>query len=69
MNCDFKRKLPIPMEVKERYPITAEMEKNRDARDIEIKKVLTYEKRDVNIIKDRAKRSAKKQNKKLLKKV
>ena len=43
MNCDFKRKLPIPMEVKERYPITAEMEKNRDARDIEIKKVLSGE--------------------------
>ena len=43
MNCEFKRKLPIPMEVKEKYPITAEMEKIRDARDIEIKKVLSGE--------------------------
>lgn len=41
MNCDFKRKLPIPMEVKEMYPITSEMEKIRDERDIEIKKVLS----------------------------
>ena len=31
------------MEVKERYPITAEMERMRDARDIEIKKVLSGE--------------------------
>ena len=43
MNCEFKRKLPIPMEVKEKYPITAEMEKIRDERDIEIKKVLSGE--------------------------
>ena len=25
MNMDFKRKLPIPMETKEMYPLTAEM--------------------------------------------
>lgn len=43
MNCEFKRKLPIPMEVKERYPITVDMEKQKDARDIEIKKVLSGE--------------------------
>ena len=30
MNCEFKRKLPIPMEVKEMYPITSEMEKARE---------------------------------------
>ncbi len=41
MNCDFKRKLPIPMEVKEMYPVTAEMQKTREERDIEIKKVLS----------------------------
>ncbi len=40
MNCDFKRKLPIPMEVKEMYPVTAEMQKTFEERDIEIKKVL-----------------------------
>ena len=26
MNCEFKRKLPIPMELKEMYPVTAEMQ-------------------------------------------
>ncbi len=41
MNCEFKRKLPIPMEVKEKYPITSEMEKIREERDIEIKNVLS----------------------------
>ena len=43
MNCEFKRKLPIPMEVKEMYPITAEMQKVKEKRDIEIKKVLSGE--------------------------
>ena len=43
MNCEFKRKLPIPMEVKEKYPITAEMQKVKEERDIEIKKVLSGE--------------------------
>ena len=43
MNCEFKRKLPIPMEVKERYPITSEMERIKEKRDIEIKKVLSGE--------------------------
>ena len=37
MNCEFKRKLPIPMEVKEKYPITAEMYKVKEERDFEIK--------------------------------
>ena len=36
MNCEFKRKLPIPMEVKEKYPITAEMEKIRDDAEFEL---------------------------------
>lgn len=43
MNCEFKRKLPIPMEIKEMYPVTAEMQKIKEERDIEIKKVLSGE--------------------------
>ncbi len=43
MNCEFKRKLPIPMEVKEMYPVTAKMQSNFEKRDIEIKKVLSGE--------------------------
>ncbi len=43
MNCEFKRKLPIPMEVKEMYPITMEMQAAKEKRDIEIKKVLSGE--------------------------
>ena len=43
MNCEFKRKLPIPMELKEMYPVTAEMQANFEKRDIEIKKVLSGE--------------------------
>lgn len=43
MNCEFKRKLPIPMELKEMYPITAEMQEVKEKRDIEIKKVLSGE--------------------------
>lgn len=43
MNCEFKRKLPIPMEIKEKYPINAEMQAVKESRDIEIKKVLSGE--------------------------
>ncbi len=43
MNCEFKRKLPIPKEVKEMYPVTAKMQEDFTARDIEIKKVLSGE--------------------------
>lgn len=43
MNCEFKRKLPIPMEVKEMYPMSSEMQKNFQKRDVEIKKVLAGE--------------------------
>ena len=35
MNCEFKRKLPIPMEVKEQYPITDKMSQDFEERDIE----------------------------------
>lgn len=43
MNCEFKRKLPIPMEVKEKYPLTEEMKLVKEKRDTEIKKVLSGE--------------------------
>ena len=43
MNCEFKRKLPIPMEVKEKYPLTEEMKLVKEKRDAEIKKVLSGE--------------------------
>ncbi len=43
MNCEFKRKLPIPMEVKEMYPMTPEMQKNFQERDVEIKQILSGE--------------------------
>lgn len=41
MNCEFKRKLPIPMEIKEKYPMTEKMNEDFERRDIEIKKVLS----------------------------
>ena len=39
MNMDFKRKLPIPMEIKEQYPVTAELEAMKIKRDAEIKDI------------------------------
>jgi len=39
MNMHFYRKLPIPMEVKEQYPVTMQMEQCKQKRDIEIKAV------------------------------
>ena len=36
MNMNFKRKLPIPMEIKEKYPITEKMSEVKAARDVEI---------------------------------
>ncbi len=43
MNCEFKRKLPIPKKLKEMYPMTPEMQRNFQERDLEIKKVLSGE--------------------------
>ena len=43
MNCEFKRKLPIPMAVKEMYPVTDKMKEDFHRRDAEIKKVLAGE--------------------------
>ncbi len=39
MNMEFYRKLPIPMKVKEEYPVTEEMSARKKARDEEIKAV------------------------------
>ena len=39
MNMDFKRKLPIPMEIKAQFPITPELEAIKAKRDAEIKAV------------------------------
>lgn len=41
MNCEFKRKLPIPMEIKEQYPITHQIETIKEQRDIELKNIFT----------------------------
>ena len=40
MNCEFKRKLPIPKKVKAMYPVTDKMREDFETRDAEIKKVL-----------------------------
>ena len=39
MNMEFKRKLPIPKEIKEQYPITPELETIKAKRDAEIKDI------------------------------
>lgn len=41
MNMNFKRKLPIPMEIKEQFPLTAKMSEQKERNDIEIKNVFT----------------------------
>ena len=43
MNMNFKRKLPIPKEIKEMYPLSEESAKIKEANDIEIAKVFTGE--------------------------
>ena len=48
MNMNFKRKLPIPMEIKEQYPITYELEQMKEKRDQEIKSI--FEGRDNRFI-------------------
>ena len=41
MNMEFKRKLAIPMEVKEMYPLTGNIMKIKEERDAEIQKIFT----------------------------
>ncbi len=43
MNMTFNRKLPIPKDIKEMYPATAEMIKTKETRDVEIKKAFAGE--------------------------
>ena len=43
MNMDFIRKLPIPKEIKEQYPITEELARLKAERDVEIKKIFSGE--------------------------
>ena len=40
-NMHFKRKLPVPREIKERYPLTAALASLKDARDAEIADIFT----------------------------
>lgn len=40
MNMNFKRRLPIPMEIKEQYPISEKGTASRKANDEEIKKII-----------------------------
>ena len=41
MNMEFRRKMPIPKEVKEMYPISEELVKIKEKRDNEIKAVFS----------------------------
>ena len=41
MNMEFKRKLAIPMEVKEMYPLTGNMGRIKEERDAEIQKIFS----------------------------
>lgn len=43
MSMNFLRKLPIPMEIKDEYPVTKKMEEVKQKRDAEIKKVFQGE--------------------------
>ena len=48
MNMTFKRKLPIPMEIKEQFPVTPELEAIKTKRDAEIKAI--FEGKDDRLI-------------------
>lgn len=43
MNLEFKRKLPIPRQIKSRYPLTEELEKARDERASELARIFSGE--------------------------
>ena len=40
-NMEFKRKLPVPKEIKEQYPLTAELSRIKETRDEQIADVFT----------------------------
>ena len=41
MRMEFKRKLAIPMEVKEMYPVTAAIDRIKEVRDAEIREIFS----------------------------
>ncbi len=43
MNMNFKRKLPIPMDIKEEFPVSIKMQQDKVARDVEIRKIFRGE--------------------------
>lgn len=49
-NMNFKRKLPVPKEIKEQYPLTSELARIKEARDIEIADVFTGKSRKMVLI-------------------
>ena len=57
MNMVFERKLAIPMEVKEMYPLNAKMAELVEARDIETKDILSGKSDKLMLISDRAPRT------------
>ncbi|MBQ8350684.1 MAG: 3-deoxy-7-phosphoheptulonate synthase [Clostridia bacterium] len=50
MNMEFSRKLPIPKEIKEQYPVTAEMMKIKEERDAEIAAIFRGETRKLILV-------------------
>ena len=40
MNMNFKRKLPIPMEIKEKYPVSIKCAEQKVKNDVEIAKAI-----------------------------
>ena len=43
MNLDFKRKLPVPQQIKTRYPVTEELAKIKAQRDAEVEAIFKGE--------------------------
>ena len=50
MNMNFHHKLPIPKDIKEQYPVSAEMAKIKEQRDDEIKKIFKGESKKLLLI-------------------
>ncbi len=49
-NMNFKRKLPVPKEIKEQYPLTAALSRIKEARDLEIADVFTGKSRKMVLV-------------------
>ena len=50
MNMIFYRKLPIPKDIKEQYPLSPEMAKRKAAEDAEIQKIFTGESKKILLV-------------------